>query len=160
GREKPIAYYREGKDGADKVLLDPNGWSTDGSVALGGGVVSWDGKRVGYGVERNKSDEAVLPVVGVATGKKSGVDLIEGAKYASPSWTPSGDGFYYTWIPAPDKVPVADRPGFAEVRFHKLGTDPAKDEVVRERTGDPKTFLEAGVSKDGRWLVLTTEHGW
>jgi prolyl oligopeptidase len=96
----------------------------------------------------------------VATGKKSDADVIEGAKYADPTWTPSGDGFYYTWIPAPDKVPVADRPGFAEVKFHKLGTDPKKDEVVRERTSDPKTFLDIELSKDGRWLVLTTEHGW
>jgi prolyl oligopeptidase len=55
----------------------------------------------------------------VATGKKSEVDVIEGAKYASASWTPRGDGFYYTWLPTDPKIPVADRPGFAEVRFIK-----------------------------------------
>jgi prolyl oligopeptidase len=141
-------------------MLDPNAWSADGSVALGVWVVAWDGKRVAYAVKSNNSDEAVLHVMDVASGKKSDVDVIEGAKYAQPAWTPAGDGFYYTWIPAPDKVPTADRPGFAEIRFHKLGTDPKKDEVVRERTGDPKTFLEVHLSKDGRWLVLSTEHGW
>jgi len=46
------------------------------------------------------------------------------------------------------------------VRFHKLGTDPAKDRVVREKTGDPRTFVGAGVGKDGRWLIATVEHGW
>jgi prolyl oligopeptidase len=78
--------------------------------------------------------------VDVLTGKKSEVDVIDGAKYASPSWTSEDDGFYYTWIPPPGVVPVADRPGYAEVRFHKLGTAPGKDRLVRERTGDPKTF--------------------
>src|SRR6185295_19424607 len=146
--------------GQDKLLLDPNSWSEDGSVALGEWSVSWDGRRVAYGVKSNNSDEATLHVIDVVTGKKSEIDVIEGAKYASPSWTNQGDGFYYTWIPAPGVVPVADRPGYAEVRFHKLGTDPTKDRVVRERTGDPKTFLTADLSKDGRWLVLTTEHGW
>ena len=73
---------------------------------------------------------------------------------------PSGDGFYYTWLPPKDSVPTADRPGYQEVRFHKLGTDPKRDRVVRERTGDAKTFLEASVSRNGRWLVLTTQHGW
>jgi prolyl oligopeptidase len=160
GKEKFIVYWREGKNGADKVLLDPTAWSSDGSVSLGVWSVSWDGRRVVYGVKRNNSDETTLYVMDVATGKKSDIDVIDGAKYADPSWTPAGDGFYYVWLPPPDAVPTADRPGYAEVRFHKLGTDPKKDRVVRERTGDPKTFLNADLSKDGRWLVLTTEHGW
>jgi len=160
GKEKFAVYWREDKTGQDKLLLDPNAWSTDGSVALGVWSVSWDGRRVAYAVKSNNSDEATLHLIEVATGKKSDVDVIDGAKYASPSWTPAGDGFYYTWLPPPGAVPIADRPGYAEVRFHKLGTDPKKDRVVRERTGDPKTFLTADLSKDGRWLVLTTEHGW
>jgi len=160
GKEKFTVYWREGKDGKDAVLLDPNAWSTDGSVSLGAWSVSWDGKTVAYAVKSNNSDEATLYVMDVATGKKSNVDVIEGAKYAWPSWTPSGDGFYYTWLPPPASVPAPDRPGFAEVRFHKLGTDPAKDVHVREKTGDPRTFIGAELSKDGRWLLLTTEHGW
>ncbi|HXN34259.1 MAG TPA: prolyl oligopeptidase family serine peptidase [Polyangiaceae bacterium] len=160
GKEKFTVYWREGKDGKDAVLLDPNAWSADGSVSLGAWSVSWNGKTVAYAVKSNNSDEATLYVMDVATGKKSEVDVIEGAKYAWPSWTPGGDGFYYTWLPTPASVPAPDRPGYAEVRFHKLGTDPAKDVRVREKTGDPKTFIGAELSKDGRWLVLTTEHGW
>jgi prolyl oligopeptidase len=160
GKEKFTIYWREGKDGQDRVLLDPNAWSTDGSVSLGAWSVSWDGKTVAYAVKSNNSDEATMHVMDVATGKRSDVDVIEGAKYASPSWTPTGDGFYYTWLPAAGSVPTAERPGFAEVHFHKLGADPANDRTVREKTGDPKTFIGAELSKDGRWLVLTTEHGW
>jgi prolyl oligopeptidase len=160
GKEKFTLYWRDGKGGHDRVLLDPNAWSADGSVSLGVWSVSWDGKKVAYAVKGNNSDEATLYVMDVATGKKSDVDVIEGAKYASPSWTPSGDGFYYTWLPPVGTVPTADRPGHAEVRFHKLDTPPAKDRTIRGKTGDPRTFVGAELSKDGRWLVLTTEHGW
>jgi prolyl oligopeptidase len=160
GKEKFTVYWREGKDGPDRVLLDPNAWSADGSVSLGVWSVSWDGNTVAYAVKANNSDEATLYVMDVATGKKSDVDVIEGAKYAFPSWTASGDAFYYTWLPPAASVPTADRPGYAEVRLHKLGTHPDKDKVVRGKTGDPRTFLGAELSKDGRWLVLTTEHGW
>ncbi len=160
GKEKSAVYWREGKAGTERVLLDPNTWSADGSASLGVWNVSYDGKRVAYTVKGNNSDEATLYVMDVATGKKSDVDVIEGAKYAWPSWTPSGDGFYYTWLPPAGSVPVAERSGYAEVRFHKLGTDPAKDRLVRERTGDPRSFVNAGVGKDGRWLVATVEHGW
>lgn len=160
GKEKFAVYWREGRDGPDRVLLDPNPWSTDGSVSLGVWSVSYDGRNVAYAVKQNNSDEATLTVMDVETGRKSAIDVIEGAKYAWPSWTPSGDGFYYTWVPPVDSVSVADRPGFAEVRFHQLGTDPKNDKVVHERTNDPKTFISAAVSRDGRWLVTTIEHGW
>jgi prolyl oligopeptidase len=165
GKEKATIYWRErARDPKaqppEHVLLDPNGWSTDGSVSLGVWSVSYDGKKVAYTVKANNSDEATLYVLDVATGKKSEIDVIEGAKYASPSWTPSNDAFYYTWLPPAGSVPTSDRPGYAEVRIHKLGVDPKKDALVHEKTGDPKTFVNAGIGKDGRWLVATIEHGW
>ncbi|MCU0686837.1 MAG: prolyl oligopeptidase family serine peptidase [Polyangiaceae bacterium] len=159
-KEKGIAYWREGKQGAEHVLFDPNGWSADGSVSLGGWRPSWDGKRVAFQEKRNNSDEATIFVLDVATGERSKVDVIEGGKYASPSWTPAGDGFYYTWVPTDPKVPTAERPGHATVRFHQLGTDPKNDPVVREATGDPTVFQTATLSRDGHWLVLTVAHGW
>ncbi len=161
GKEKFTVYWREGKSSADTVLLDPNLWSADGSASLGVWSVSYDGSKVAYTIKGNNSDEATLHVMDVATGKNSAVDVIEGAKYAWPSWTPAGDGFYYTGLPpAGGDVSAADRPGLAEVRFHALGTDPKNDPVVHEKTGDPKSFLGAGVDRSGRWLLATIEHGW
>ncbi|WP_081864728.1 prolyl oligopeptidase family serine peptidase [Chondromyces apiculatus] len=159
-KEKSVVYFRDGQKGEEKVLFDPNTWSEDGSVSLGSWHPSWDGKRVAYKVQRNNSDEATMHVLDVATNKKSEVDVIEGAKYASASWTPAGDGFYYVWLPTDPAVPTADRPGYAEIRFHKLGEDPRKDRVIRERTGDPSTFVDATLSKDGHFLILTVQHGW
>ena len=111
-------------------------------------------------MKENNSDEATLHVIDVATGKVSDVDVIEGGKYASASWTPDGSGFYYTWLPTDPKIPVDERPGYPEVRFHRLGEDPKKDRVVHGRLGDPTAFVAAGISRDGRWLVLSVQHGW
>ncbi|HSQ62833.1 MAG TPA: prolyl oligopeptidase family serine peptidase, partial [Polyangiaceae bacterium] len=161
-QEKSVVFWRQGKAGKAKVLLDPNAWSDDGSVALGEWEASQDGKYVAYGKKEHNSDEATLYVMEVTTGKVSNVDVIQGAKYASPSWTPKGDGFYYTWLPEVDgkTVSVADRPGRAEVRFHELGKDPKTDRVVRGATGDPKMFIGAQLSRDGHFLLLYVEHGW
>lgn len=161
--EKWVVYAREGSldKGAERALLDPNAWSKDGSVALGRWAASRDGKKIAYAVKPNNSDEATLEVLDVDTGKKSTVDVIEGAKYASPDWTPDGKGFFYTWVPPVSAVPSpADRPGYAEVRYHRLGTDPKTDAMIAPRTGDPKTFVAADVSWDGRWLFLEISHGW
>jgi prolyl oligopeptidase len=159
-REKSVVYWTEGEGGAEKVLLDPNGWSADGSASLGGWEVSWDGTTVAYRKRVNNSDEATLYVMDVATGKIADGDVILGAKYASASFTPDGKGFYYTWLPVDPGIPAADRPGYAEVRFHKLGTDPKGDAVVREKTGDPTSFQGVNMTRDGRFLFLGVSHGW
>jgi prolyl oligopeptidase len=155
--EKSVVWVKDGKAPA-KVLLDPMKWSADGTISLGTWVPSQDGSKIAYAVKPKNSDEATLHVMDVATQKD--LETIDGAKYAHPSWTPQGDGFYYTWIPAPDAVPTAERPGYAEVRFHRLGTDPKKDRTVMDATHDPKTFVSAELSRDGKWLVGEVQHGW
>jgi prolyl oligopeptidase len=159
-REKAIVYWRDGENGAEKPLLDPNGWSTDGTVSLGYWVPSWDGRRIAYAVRPNAADEAYLQVMEVDTGKVSEVDRIEGAKYASPAWTPDSRGFYYEWLPTDPAIPVDVRPGYTEIRFHALGQDPAKDPVIHPRTGNPSSFLYSQLSRDGRWLFVYVVRGW
>jgi prolyl oligopeptidase len=159
-QEKSIVYWKLGKTGAEQVLLDPNRWSTDGSAGLKGWWPSRDGKLVAYSKSEHNSDETVTHVRDVDAGKDL-PDVIPGTKYSGASWTPDGKGFYYTWVPPlSDKVSIADRPGFAEVRYHAIGTDPAKDPIVRPATGNPETFLGGWISWDGRWLMAQVQHGW
>ncbi|MCU1278224.1 MAG: prolyl endopeptidase [bacterium] len=160
-KEKAIVYWKEGAAGEEKILIDPNTLTSDGSTSLGVWTPSWDGKTLCYGLKPNNSDETILHVMDVATGKVSDTDVIPGGKYAGPSWTPKGDGFYYTWVPPlSDKVTPDERPGFAELRFHTLGANPSTDKVVHERTGNPQTFLGGYLSKDGHWLISVIQHGW
>jgi prolyl oligopeptidase len=159
-KEKMIVYWKQGETGAEKVLFDPNQWSTDGSKGLGAWSPSWDGRYVAYGVREHNSDESVTHVFDIATGKDL-PETIEGTKYSSASWTPDTRGFYYTWVPPiGGNVTIADRPGFAEIRFHKLGTPVAGDPVVHPPTGNPGTFISGHISRDGHWLVAEIQHGW
>ena len=113
-----------------------------------------------YTRSEHNADESTLGVLDVATGKPL-ADQIAGTKYGEPAWTPDGRGFYYVWVPPVGPgVPIADRPGFAELRFHALGTDAAKDPTIRDANHDPQTFLVGELSADGRWLFATVEHGW
>jgi prolyl oligopeptidase len=159
-KEKAVVYWREGPRGRERVLLDPNTWSADGTVSLGTWSPSWDGKKVAFAKRPNAADEATLYLLEVETGAVSKVDVIPGAKYAHPDWTPDSKGFYYTWLPVDPSIPVDKRPGYAEIRYHAVGTDPAKDPVIHERTNDPTTFLSPDLSRDGRWLFVYVQHGW
>ena len=53
--EKSRVIVREGAQ--ERVLLDPQSWTSDGSDALGGWWPSWDGKRVAFNVRHHNSDE-------------------------------------------------------------------------------------------------------
>jgi len=159
-QEKMAFYWRQGPKGKMRLWLDPNKLSKDGSVSMRGAWVDYQGRRVAYKLSKNNADESTLYLMDVKTGKVSKIDNIVGAKYAHPSWTPRGDGFYYTRLPVDEKIPTADRPGYAAVYYHKVGTDPKKDPLIHEKTGDPKKFIYPYVSRDGRFLFIYIEHGW
>ena len=81
-KEKMVVYWKDGAAGEAHVLFDPNTWSKDGSVGLGGWWPTWDGTTVAYNVRANNADESELHVLDVATGQERG-ELIAGTKYAS-----------------------------------------------------------------------------
>ena len=158
-REKAILHWRQGERGDEKILLDPNTWSTDGSAGLRGWWPSGDGRYVAFNRSEHNADEAALGLIEVATGKVL-PDAIPGTKYGGVSWASDSRGFYYVRLPAPSpQVAVADRPGLAELRYHAIGSDPARDPIVHEATGNPQTFLGGTASRDGHWLFAQIQHG-
>lgn len=159
-KEKSIIYWKQGEDGAEKVLIDPNTLSPDGSIALGGWWPSYDGRLLAYSLKKNNADAATLYVMAVDSGTTSEVDVIEGAKYALASWTPDNKGFYYTKLPDDPSISVADLPGHAHVRYHTLGSKPELDPLVFPATNDPRTFVSCAVSRDGRYVFASIAHGW
>jgi len=162
--EKETYYWRTIGDSADaeEVLLDPNEMSKerDANISIGSVTPAWDGKKVAYTVKENNADRATLYIRDVESGEDRDIDVIKGARWANPSWTPESDGFYYTRYPTDESIPPPKRPGEADIRFHELGTDPAEDRIVREPTHDPRTFQGVELSRDGRWLVGFVWHGW
>lgn len=159
-KEKSIVYFRAGEESDEEVLLDPNEMSEGSNIALRGWFPSYDGRYVAYKLSKNNSDAAIMYVREVKAGEDLEGDVIEGAKYAQASWTPDAQGFYYTWLPTDPEIPIAQLPGWAEIRFHRLGDDPEDDEIIHPSLGDPTKFISADLSRDGRWLFLSIRHGW
>jgi prolyl oligopeptidase len=159
-KEKRVLHWRDGEHGSEHTLIDPNALSASGAVSLGDFFPSWDGKHVAYVLHPNNSDAGVLHVIDVESGAVSSSDVIDGADYTQPSWTRSGDGFYYSSMPpASPTLAAADRFGHITVRFHALGSDPSRDAVVRAASNDPTKIVDGHLSDDGRWLFAYLAHG-
>jgi prolyl oligopeptidase len=159
--EKAVLYWRSATDpnAPEHVLFDPNPFVATDNAALGTWAPSLDGKLLAYSLKPNNADEATLYVKDVASGKDMPGEVIDGAKYAEPSWMPDGSGFIYTYLPPANPAHPEDRPGLAVVRYHKLGTDPKHDIVIHAKTGDPTKFIGAYVSRDGKWLFFEQDNG-
>ncbi len=147
---------RDGTDGANRVLIDPNAWSDDGTVALAEWAVSADGRYVAYAVQDGGSDWRNVRVIEVATGEML-EDRVAWARFTTLAWHPDGSGFYYSRFPEPAAGAAfgASIDGHA-VHFHRLGTDQSEDRVIHPATPGQALLHTVDVTPDGRYLIVYT----
>ena len=155
GKDKSVLFWRDGEAASERVLIDPNALGTPSdNISLGNWSITRDGRTLAYTLKANNADAGTIQVMDVESGRVSPVDRLEGIKSSRIEWTLDGSGFYYTLRPDEPEVPENERPGRAEVRFHKLGTPQSEDLLVFPRTNDPATWIRPRVSWDGRWLFI------
>jgi prolyl oligopeptidase len=136
-------YLRQGLDGKDKILVDPE------KVRLGpadkgtGGnsityfAVSQDGKYVAAAIASGGAErDAEIHVFDAATGRETG-DVIRGVPAAIPTsqgrsvWLPDNRSFVYSRRQKlPPGAPVTEVEQKVRAYLHVLGTNPASDRAV------------------------------
>ena len=99
-QNQSVLYQMDQLGGEQRVFLDPNTLSTDGTVAVKSISFSNDGRYFAYVISRSGSDWEEIYVKDVATGKLLD-DHIVWAKFTNATWR--GDGFYYSAYDAPKK---------------------------------------------------------
>ena len=99
GLQNQSVLYVMDDGGPERVLLDPNALSADGTVALDDYQATQDGSLIGYSLSRSGSDRQEILVRHVATGQDL-PDRLQWAKFTAITWTPDNKGFYYTRYPA------------------------------------------------------------
>ncbi|HLZ41685.1 MAG TPA: prolyl oligopeptidase family serine peptidase [Candidatus Sulfotelmatobacter sp.] len=158
-QNQPILYVRDALNGPDRVLVDANQLSADGTVALDWFQPSETGKYVAYGTSPSGSEMSTLHIVETKTGTIL-ADTIERTRAASIAWLRDNSGFYYTRYPKKGDVPAGQEMYNRHVYFHLLGTDPESDDLVFGEGRDPEDWPNVQLSNDGRWLLITVEQGW
>ncbi len=156
---QPSLRRRDGLDGEERVVVDPNVLGSGGLTALDWWEPSPEGHLVAYGTSNNGDEWSTLRVVDVDTGDHL-PDTIDRTRYSSIAWLPGGDGFYYTRYPAPGSVPAGEEEYNSHAFRHRLGDDPAADPKVFGEGRSPQDMLDLAVSSDGRWLAVVAAQGW
>ncbi len=158
-QNQPTLYVRDGHAGKDRPLIDVASLSADGTSALDWWFTSRDGSMVAWGRSESGSEDSVLHIRDIATGKDLG-ERIDRTRHASVAWLPDGKSFYYTRHPAPGTVPKGEERYHGRVYHHVLGTDPKNDVLVFGEGRDKTDTPWVAISPNGRWLVVTMHMGW
>jgi prolyl oligopeptidase len=152
-QNQPVLYWRQGPAGQDRVAVDPNALNPAGTTALDWFYPSEDGRLLAYGLSEDGSEQSVLHVLEVASGRLLS-DRIPRTRAASLAWVPDGSGFYYTRYPDAGDVALGEEHYHRAVYYHRLGSDPADDPLIyqpREKEFWPGVSL----SPEGRWLLIS-----
>jgi prolyl oligopeptidase len=156
-----VLYVQDSAGVAPRVLLDPNTWSADGTIALTQWEVAPDGVHLAYGVAEAGSDWNEFRVLDIASGKPA-ADSLRRIKFSTIAWTKDGKGFFYSRFPdAPQdaKPGVFDELTNQKLYYHRLGTKQADDLLVYERPDQPKWYFAGEVTDDGRFLFISISGG-
>lgn len=127
-----VALDAKADPASRKTVLDPNALDAKGLTSIDWFVPSPDGKLVALSLSKNGSEDGVLHVYDVESGKEVGAPIPR-VQYptagGSLAWSQDGKGFWYTRYPGAD-APAADQHFNMQVYFHHLVDDGKGDALA------------------------------
>lgn len=158
-QNQSVLFMQETLDDKPEILIDPNTWSKDGTIALSGTEMSDDGKYVAYGIQDGGSDWRTWRVMEIASRKLLD-DELKWIKFSGIAWTPDSKGFFYSRYDEPKEGAEFQSLNLNQkVFYHVVGTSQSEDKLIYERPDEPEWGFGAEVSEDGRYLVMTVWKG-
>ena len=158
-QNQSVLYKQDSLEAEPTVLIDPNAWSKDGTVALGSTSFSDDGRYMAYSVADAGSDWNTWRILDVETGRLL-EDELKWIKFSGAAWTNDHRGFFYGRYDAPPPGAAFQKTNLNQkVYYHRVGTAQSQDVLVYKRPDEPTWGFGLRVSEDGRYLIITVWKG-
>ncbi len=158
-QNQSVLYVLDSLDAEPQVLLDPNKLSEDGTVALSGIALSEDGNLMAYGLSSSGSDWQEWKVRDINT-KEDLSDHLKWIKFSGASWTHDHQGFFYSRYDEPQEgKPLEEANYYQKLYYHRLGTPQSEDSLIYERPDQKEWGFSAGVTEDGKYLIIVVWRG-
>ncbi|MBS4061128.1 MAG: S9 family peptidase [Bacteroidetes bacterium] len=152
-QNQSVLFVQENLDAEPQIMLDPNTFSTDGTISLGNVSASPDGKYLAYSISRGGSDWNEIVVMEI-DNKEMLSDTINWVKFSGISWL--DDGFFYSAYDTPVAgQALSGSNEFHKVFYHKLGTLQSEDKIIFQDKTNPKRNFYANVTKDQTFIIIS-----
>jgi len=149
-----VIYVKNVNDSIERVLIDPNLFSEDGTTSLAATAISPDGKYIAYAISKGGSDwrEVFIRDVEKGTDLK---DHLKWIKFSNFSW--DNQGFYYGRYEKPEKgSELSGSNKYQKLYYHKVGTSQEEDVLVYEDKNNARHMFSASIDDESRYLMLYT----
>ncbi|MFM8770468.1 MAG: prolyl oligopeptidase family serine peptidase [Candidatus Kapaibacterium sp.] len=152
-----LCMQRDGSSDVE-VLLDPNTFSQDGTVALAFASESRDGKYLAFGKSEGGSDWRDIYIMDIAS-RKLLPEVIRFVKNSGVSW--HENGFFYSRYDSSSSASksLVQRNSQQYVMYHRLGSAQSQDELVYTDPSNPEQFVGCYVLEDSPYLIRTVRKG-
>ena len=142
----------------ERILIDPNTFSEDGTISLGGTSVNNNADHIAYSISDGGSDWRIWKVMNIETGEILS-DEIKWAKFSGATWENDDSGFFYQKYDEPNEEILKDINESPKLMFHKLGTDQSEDQIFFENPDQPRWGWGINVIKDTNIKLLSISEG-
>jgi prolyl oligopeptidase len=142
----------------ERVLIDPNTFSNDGTISLGGTSINNSASLIAYSISDGGSDWRLWKVMNIETGEVLN-DEIKWAKFSGASWENDDSGFFYQKYDEPNGELLKEINESPKLMFHKIGTNQSEDYVVYENPNQPRWGWGINVIKDTNIKILSISEG-
>jgi len=142
-----------------EVVLDPNTFSADGTVAITGLSYSPLGNFLAYTRSSKGSDWQNIHILDLNT-KQHLPDILKHMKFTSMTWLADESGFFYSRFPDPnvDDVLKADARN-SMICLHLLGAEQSADRLIHNNPENPDHNFSVFADEGRKWLFMTAWHG-
>jgi prolyl oligopeptidase len=149
-----VWYRKKSLDGEAEVFLDPNEFSEEGTISLGGTSFTKDGSLVAFTISEGGSDWRKAIVLNAETKEQIG-DTLRNLKFTGISWK-GNDGFYYSSYDKPKQgSALSGKTQYHKLYYHKLNSPQEEDELIFGGEEQPRRYIRAYLTEDERFLVIT-----
>lgn len=154
GLQDQSVLYRKNAEGTEEVFLDPNTFSEDGTVSLGGLNFSKDGDLLAYSISEGGSDWRKVIVMNAAS-REIIEDTLRDIKFSGVSWK-GREGVYYSSYDKPEGSELSAKTDQHKLYYHKLGTPQSEDILIYGGKPEEKhRYIRAKVTEDERYLAIS-----
>lgn len=156
-QDQSVLYVTDALESQGRVLIDPNAFSEDATIAMADYEVSSDGSKIAYGVSDGGTDWKIWRVRDVETGEDDG-DELKDIKFSGVSWSGDSKGVYYSRYPK-SADGQGDDSKTVSIYYHKLGEPQSDDALVYSIDDHPTRDPYGNVSDDGSYLIINVFDG-
>jgi len=157
-KNQPYLSEYQLEENTEKILIDQNEFSTDGTVAITNFFPDNKNHYIAYTLAKSGSDRQRIFIYD--THKQNIIDdKLEWVKFTNISWDTENKGFYYTRFPEVGTVPKEDENNYCQVYWHKIGNKQKDDILIYKNDKRKELNYIPKITADKNYLILSVSKG-